>query len=440
MTLGNLVGEPPGGVGERDEPGGHPCAGSLVQCRAHVLPATSGEREPRERHDRLLRDLRGLPADLVAGAGDDVPDAVEAGDPGVLGAVLGEPGDRGTQRVGLPEGFPAGQRDAGQHAVGHGRPAAGVEPVAVAAPRRAPRQARSARADQQRACGRGVARRNRGPVQHPCGGRERDRPEHDPGPLVEHGRGRSERGEGRLHLAEIARRQEPGRQISQRVEEPWSRRELARQQPGAHDAGASLPPMLIFSISGWALGDIVTTEEVATEIVRTLVGSIGLVASVPITTAVAATWRTRSRPEPSDQARPPVRLGVDRHIEPTGTGYSHPVIDQLTHPIGQLVILLIGDLQTDQPVARHTEGLRSRWTSEGGPAVVVVADRKPGEVSGLGPLDLGLLIGDERVGGHHHPAGQRRSTASGPARSRSCPARASASRSSAAKRASSSGA
>jgi uncharacterized membrane protein len=32
----------------------------------------------------------------------------------------------------------------------------------------------------------------------------------------------------------------------------------------------------------------VTTEEVASEIVRTLVGSIGLVASVPITTAVAA--------------------------------------------------------------------------------------------------------------------------------------------------------
>ncbi len=58
-------------------------------------------------------------------------------------------------------------------------------------------------------------------------------------------------------------------------------------------AGASLPLMLIFSISGRALGDIVTTEEVATEIVRTLVGSIGLVASVPITTAVAAVVASR---------------------------------------------------------------------------------------------------------------------------------------------------
>ena len=53
-------------------------------------------------------------------------------------------------------------------------------------------------------------------------------------------------------------------------------------------AGASLPLLLIFSVSGRGLGDVVTSEEVATEIVRTLVGSIGLVASVPITTLVAA--------------------------------------------------------------------------------------------------------------------------------------------------------
>jgi uncharacterized membrane protein len=53
-------------------------------------------------------------------------------------------------------------------------------------------------------------------------------------------------------------------------------------------AGASLPLLLLFTLSGRALGDVVTTQDVATEIVRTLVGSIGLVASVPITTALAA--------------------------------------------------------------------------------------------------------------------------------------------------------
>ncbi len=53
-------------------------------------------------------------------------------------------------------------------------------------------------------------------------------------------------------------------------------------------AGASLPLLLLFTLSGRSLGDVVTTQDVATEVVRTLVGSIGLVASVPITTALAA--------------------------------------------------------------------------------------------------------------------------------------------------------
>jgi uncharacterized membrane protein len=53
-------------------------------------------------------------------------------------------------------------------------------------------------------------------------------------------------------------------------------------------AGAALPLMLLFSLSGRGITDVLTTQEVATEIIRTLVGSIGLVASVPITTALAA--------------------------------------------------------------------------------------------------------------------------------------------------------
>ncbi|GAA3099671.1 YibE/F family protein [Pseudonocardia yunnanensis] len=58
-------------------------------------------------------------------------------------------------------------------------------------------------------------------------------------------------------------------------------------------AGASLPLLLLFTLSGRALGDVVTTQDVATEVVRTLVGSIGLVASVPITTALAAVVASR---------------------------------------------------------------------------------------------------------------------------------------------------
>lgn len=52
-------------------------------------------------------------------------------------------------------------------------------------------------------------------------------------------------------------------------------------------AGASLPLLLIFSLSDQATGQIIATEVMAEEVVRTLVGSIGLVASVPITTALA---------------------------------------------------------------------------------------------------------------------------------------------------------
>jgi uncharacterized membrane protein len=66
-------------------------------------------------------------------------------------------------------------------------------------------------------------------------------------------------------------------------------------------AGASLPLLLLFSLSGRSLGDVATSQDVATEIVRTLVGSIGLVASVPVTTAVAALVACREREEPKGE-------------------------------------------------------------------------------------------------------------------------------------------
>ncbi len=58
-------------------------------------------------------------------------------------------------------------------------------------------------------------------------------------------------------------------------------------------AGASLPLMIFFTQSNLQLRHILTGEVVAIEVVRTLVGSIGLIASVPITTALAAFVVTR---------------------------------------------------------------------------------------------------------------------------------------------------
>jgi uncharacterized membrane protein len=53
-------------------------------------------------------------------------------------------------------------------------------------------------------------------------------------------------------------------------------------------AGASMPLLVIFTVSGDGLIGTVTNAVVAEEVVRTLVGSIGLVAAVPVTTALAA--------------------------------------------------------------------------------------------------------------------------------------------------------
>jgi uncharacterized membrane protein len=50
---------------------------------------------------------------------------------------------------------------------------------------------------------------------------------------------------------------------------------------------AALPLVLIYTQSGLGFGGSLTTETLAVEIVQTMVGSIGLVASVPLTTALA---------------------------------------------------------------------------------------------------------------------------------------------------------
>ncbi|MFP5334500.1 MAG: YibE/F family protein [Actinomycetes bacterium] len=52
-------------------------------------------------------------------------------------------------------------------------------------------------------------------------------------------------------------------------------------------AGAALPTLLLIDIYGQPLGQVVTSGPIAEEIVRTAVGAIGLIATVPLTTAIA---------------------------------------------------------------------------------------------------------------------------------------------------------
>ncbi|WP_062428698.1 YibE/F family protein [Herbidospora daliensis] len=61
-------------------------------------------------------------------------------------------------------------------------------------------------------------------------------------------------------------------------------------------AGASLPLLLLISVGNEPLGEVLAGPVVAQELVRSIVGTIGLIAAVPITTALAAlTCRRRAR-------------------------------------------------------------------------------------------------------------------------------------------------
>lgn len=68
-------------------------------------------------------------------------------------------------------------------------------------------------------------------------------------------------------------------------------------------AGASLALLVLVSTAGRPLGQVLTSEVVAEEIVRTLVGSIGLVLAVPAATAMAAVLA--GPPERARRRRPP---------------------------------------------------------------------------------------------------------------------------------------
>ena len=71
-------------------------------------------------------------------------------------------------------------------------------------------------------------------------------------------------------------------------------------------AGASMPILLGFAISNQSLAKVANSEVVAVEIVRTLCGSIGLVAAVPITTGLAALVVAGTRPHAESEDEPDV--------------------------------------------------------------------------------------------------------------------------------------
>ncbi len=71
-------------------------------------------------------------------------------------------------------------------------------------------------------------------------------------------------------------------------------------------AGAALPLLLLFREAGQSVGSVATREIVAVEIVRALVGSVGLIASVPISTALAAHVATSGARSSASETDPAV--------------------------------------------------------------------------------------------------------------------------------------
>jgi len=90
-------------------------------------------------------------------------------------------------------------------------------------------------------------------------------------------------------------------------------------------AGASLPMLLMFSLGRGDYGRLVNYEFVAEEIVRTLVGSLGLIAAVPLTTAIAILFALRAD-----------SLGKWRQVlgpEESGESHSHvPHLPSASYP------------------------------------------------------------------------------------------------------------
>lgn len=77
--------------------------------------------------------------------------------------------------------------------------------------------------------------------------------------------------------------------------------------------GVALPMLLLFTLSGQQLSVLFNLEFVAEEVVRMLVGSLGLMAAVPLTTAISC-WLALYRE----------RLGrVGPFLGPAGGGHSH---------------------------------------------------------------------------------------------------------------------
>ncbi|QSB07050.1 YibE/F family protein [Natronoglycomyces albus] len=75
-------------------------------------------------------------------------------------------------------------------------------------------------------------------------------------------------------------------------------------------AGAALPLLVLIAAAAQPLDQVVTSQLIATEIARAVIGTLGLIAAVPLTTGLAAWFAKQDPPKPKSDAdvlKPPTK-------------------------------------------------------------------------------------------------------------------------------------
>lgn len=96
-------------------------------------------------------------------------------------------------------------------------------------------------------------------------------------------------------------------------------------------AGASLPLLVLISAANRPLEQVLTSQTIATEIVRSVAGTLGLIAAVPITTWLAATLARRNPKPKAPKEKEPKR--PKPKPEPTAAAWDE---DDSPYPPSQL--------------------------------------------------------------------------------------------------------
>ena len=152
--------------------------------------------------------------------------------------------------------------------------------------------------------------------------------------------------------------------------------------------GASLPLLVLIAVSRQPTALTLNGEVVAVEIVRTLVGSLGIIAAVPATTAIAVWLSSQTRSAPDAPARPGPARALRRPIIALGSGLI--AIGLAT----AAVALLLGPLVATSPRAALAEPSFNPGSGGPGFSPAPSGSGSPGPSESPSPEVTIIAIGD----------------------------------------------